>query len=40
MQDTYGAHISDEQALKIAYYLFSINGKTGRGQGPKGSYGE
>ena len=40
MQDTYGAHISDEQALKIADYLFSINGKAGTGQGPKGSYGE
>ena len=40
MQDTYGAHISDEQALKIADYLFSINGKAGTGQAPKGTYGE
>jgi sulfite dehydrogenase (cytochrome) subunit B len=40
MQDTYGAHISDEQALKIADYLFSINGKAGNGKAPKGTYGE
>ncbi len=40
MKDVYGAHISDEQALKITDYLFSINGKAGRGQGPKGTYGE
>src|SRR3984893_2725706 len=40
MKDTYGAHISDEQALKIADYLFSINGKAGTGQAPKGTYGE
>ena len=40
MKDTYGAHISDEQALKIADYLFSINGKAGSGQAPKGTYGE
>lgn len=40
MQDTYGAHISDEQALKIADYLFSIKGKAGTGQAPKGTYGE
>jgi sulfite dehydrogenase (cytochrome) subunit B len=40
MQDTYGAHISDEQALKIADYLFSINGKAGNGNAPKGTYGE
>src|SRR6266853_4601538 len=36
MQDTYGAHISDGQALKIADYLFFINGKVGTGQAPKG----
>jgi len=40
MKDVYGAHISDEQALKITDYLFSVNGKAGRGQGPKGTYGE
>jgi mono/diheme cytochrome c family protein len=40
MKDTYGAHISDEQVLRIADYLVSINGKTGTGQGPKGTYGE
>jgi len=40
MQDTYGAHISDGQALKIADYLFFINGKVGTGQAPKGTYGE
>src|SRR6201984_503278 len=40
MQDTYGAHISDEQALKIAAYLFLINGKAGNGNAPKGTYGE
>jgi hypothetical protein len=40
MKDTYGAHISDEQALKITDYLFSINGKAGTGQAPKGTYGE
>ncbi len=40
MKDVYGAHISDEQALKITDYLFSINGKAGTGQGPKGTYGE
>ena len=40
MKDVYGAHISDEQALQIADYLFSINGKAGTGQGPKGTYGE
>jgi sulfite dehydrogenase (cytochrome) subunit B len=40
MQDTYGAHISDEQAVKIADYLFSINGKAGNGKAPKGTYGE
>src|SRR5437879_10995100 len=40
MKDVYGAHISDEQVQKITDYLFSINGKAGRGQGPKGTYGE
>jgi mono/diheme cytochrome c family protein len=40
MKDTYGAHISDEQVLKITDYLVSINGKAGTGQGPKGTYGE
>jgi hypothetical protein len=40
MKNTYGAHISDEQALKIGDYLFFINGKAGTGQGPKGIYGE
>ena len=40
MKDVYGAHISDEQVLKITDYLFSVNGKAGRGQGPKGTYGE
>jgi mono/diheme cytochrome c family protein len=40
MQDTYGAHISDEQALKIADYLFSINGKAGTGRAQKGTDGE
>jgi sulfite dehydrogenase (cytochrome) subunit B len=40
MKDTYGAHISDEQAVKIADYLFLINGKAGTGKAPKGTYGE
>jgi hypothetical protein len=40
MKDVYGAHISDEQVLKITDYLVSINGKAGTGQGPKGTYGE
>ncbi len=40
MQDSYGAHISDEQALKIADYLFFINGKASSGNAPKGAYGE
>ena len=38
MKDTYGAHISDEQVLRITDYLFSINGKAGNGH--KGTYGE
>jgi mono/diheme cytochrome c family protein len=40
MKDVYGAHISDEQALRITDYLVSINGKAGTGHGPKGTYGE
>jgi hypothetical protein len=40
MKDVYGAHISDDQVLKITDYLVSINGKDGTGQGPKGTYGE
>jgi len=40
MKDVYGAHISDDQVLKIADYLVSIHGKAGTGQGPKGTYGE
>jgi hypothetical protein len=40
MKDVYGAHISDDQVLKITEYLVSINGKAGTGQGPKGTYGE
>ena len=40
MKDTYGAHISDEQARRITDYLVSINGKAGTGHGPKGAYGE
>jgi len=40
MKDVYGAHISDEQALQITGYLFSINGEAGTGKGPKGTYGE
>lgn len=40
MKDTYGAHISDEQAVKIADYLFLINGKADTGKAPKGTYGE
>lgn len=40
MKDVYGAHISDDQVLKITDYLASINGKAGTGQSPKGTYGE
>jgi mono/diheme cytochrome c family protein len=40
MKDVYGAHISDDQVLKITDYVVSINGKAGTGQGPKGTYGE
>jgi len=40
MKDVYGAHISDDQVLKITDYLVSINGKAGSGRGPKGTYGE
>ena len=40
MKDVYGAHISDEQVLRITDYLISINGKPDSGQAPKGTYGE
>jgi hypothetical protein len=40
MKDVYGAHISDEQVLRITDYLVSINGKPDAGQAPKGTYGE
>ena len=40
MKDVYGAHISEEQVPGIADYLLYINGKSGTGQGPKGTYGE
>jgi hypothetical protein len=40
MKDVYGAHISDQQALKITDYLVLVNGKAATGQGPKGTYGE
>jgi mono/diheme cytochrome c family protein len=40
MKDVYGAHISDEQALKITAYLVSINGKPDSGEAPRGTYGE
>jgi len=40
MKDVYGAHIPDEQVLRITDYLVFINGKAGTGQGPKGTYGE
>src|SRR5713101_7002376 len=40
MKDVYGAHISDEQVLRITEYLVSINGKAGTGRAPKGAYGE
>jgi mono/diheme cytochrome c family protein len=40
MKDVYGAHISDEQVLRITDYLISINGKPDAGQAPKGTYGE
>jgi mono/diheme cytochrome c family protein len=41
MKDVYGAHISDEQVLKITAYLFSINGKPDAAEVPKGvTYGE
>jgi len=40
MKDVYGAHISDEQVLRITDYLVSINGKASTGQAPKGAYGE
>ena len=40
MKDAYGAHISDGQAVKIADYLFFVNGEAGGGKAPKGTYGE
>ena len=41
MKDVYGAHISDEQVLKITAYLASINGKPDAAEVPKGvTYGE
>src|ERR1700737_593769 len=40
MKDVSGAHISDEQVLRITDYLVSINGKADSGQAPKGTYGE
>src|ERR1700682_6035706 len=41
MKDVYGAHISDEQVLKITGYVVSINGKPDVAQAPKGAnYGE
>ena len=40
MKDVYGAHITDEQAVKITDYLVLVNGKAATGQGPKGTYGE
>jgi hypothetical protein len=41
MKDVYGAHISNEQVLKITDYVVSINGKPDSGQAPKGAnYGE
>jgi cytochrome c553 len=40
MKDVYGAHISNDQVLKITAYLVSINGTPDAGQAPKGTYGE
>jgi hypothetical protein len=40
MKNVYGAHISDEQVVKITDYLLSVNGKPDSGQAPKGTYGE
>jgi mono/diheme cytochrome c family protein len=40
MKDVYGAHISDEQVLRITDYVVSINGKPDYGQAAKGAYGE
>jgi len=40
MKDVYGAHVSEEQALKITAYLVSINGKPDSGEAPRGTYGE
>jgi mono/diheme cytochrome c family protein len=41
MKNTYGAHISDEQVLKITDYLVSIDGTADPAQGPNvANYGE
>jgi mono/diheme cytochrome c family protein len=40
MKDVYGAHISDEEVVRITDYLVSINGKADSGQAPEGTYGE
>jgi hypothetical protein len=40
MKNVYGAHISDEQVVKITDYLLPVNGKPDSGQAPKGTYGE
>src|SRR6266478_1712061 len=40
MKNVYGAHISDDQVLRITDSLVSINGRAGTGQAPKGTYGE
>jgi mono/diheme cytochrome c family protein len=40
MQEVYGAHISDEQALIITDYLVAINGRPDSAQAPTGTYGE
>jgi mono/diheme cytochrome c family protein len=40
MKNVYGAHISDDQVVKITDYLVSINGKPDAGQAPTGTYGE
>jgi hypothetical protein len=41
MKDLYGAHVSDEQVLKITDYLVFINGTSDGAQSPKGvSLGE
>jgi hypothetical protein len=41
MKNVYGAHISDEQVVKITDYVVSINGSADTAQAPKGAnYGE